>query len=307
MAIGRLRLKNHAYDFPPYRPPSEPRSLLLRLTRGCTWPKCTFCSMYRHICFERRPLDQVRADILAARGYYSDVTETVFIGDSNSLVIGTDDFVSILELLREYFPNIRRITSYARAKTLQKKPLHDLKRLRDAGLTRLHVGLETGNALLLEHIRKGATPDEMIAGSLKAKAAGFELSLYVLLGIGGEQRWQEHSRDTAAVLSRIDPHFIRVRTFHPQPGCELYEELRAGSFAKASPATVLREQRAIIANLEATSEYLSDHISNYLPVNGRLPADRPQMLQTIDEGLASLSSDERLRSRLARKDNLQQL
>lgn len=307
MSIGRLRLKAHAYDFPPYRPPSEAGSLLLRVTRGCTWNKCAFCSMYKHISFERRPLEEIRADILAARGYYSDVTETIFIGDSNSLVIGTDDFVSILELLRTHFPNLTRITSYARAKTLQHKPLADLKRLRAAGLARLHVGLETGNALLLKKIRKGAAPDEMVAGGLKAKEAGFELSLYVLLGIGGEEHWREHARDTAAVLSRIDPHFIRVRTFQPQPGCELYDDMQAGNFTKASHATVLREQRGIIENLEATSQYLSDHISNYIPVNGRLPGDRQQMLQTIDDCLETLASDEHLRSRFARTDELRQL
>ena len=307
MAIGRLRLKKEGYDFPPYRPPSEAQSLLLRVTRGCPWNKCTFCSMYKHLVFERRPIDEIKADILSARDYYSDVTRTVFIADSNSLVINTDDFIEILKLLYKSFPNIERVTSYARAKTLKKKPIEDLKRLRKAGLIRLHVGLETGRADLLKEIRKGTTPDEFVEAGRKVKEAGLELSLYILLGIGGEEGWIEHARDTATVLNRIDPHFIRVRTLQPQPGSKLYGDMKSGSFTKASHRTVLKEQRTIVENLNVTSRYLSDHISNYIPVNGKLPEEKNVMLKVIDECLTALDHDETLQRMFSRKEHLKQL
>ncbi len=307
MAIGRLRLKPLSYDFPPWRPPSEAGSLLLRVTRGCTWNRCTFCSMYRDIPFQRRHLEEINADISSAASLYADAARTVFIGDSNSLSVKTGDLLQILRRLYASFPHIERVTSYARAKTLLKKPAGELLQLRQAGLIRLHVGLETGNARLLQKIRKGATPDEMVQGCLKAKQAGFELSLYVLLGLGGEELSEAHARDTAAVLSRIDPHFIRVRTLQPQPGSRLYDDMEAGMFTRASHETALREQRILVENLSVTSEYLSDHITNYVPVNGTLPRDREAMLRAIDEHVARIAHDEELRARCARKDRITQL
>jgi radical SAM superfamily enzyme YgiQ (UPF0313 family) len=307
MAIGRLRLKPRGYDFPPYRPPSEASSLLLRVTRGCPWNRCTFCSLYTSIPFERRPLEEIFEDIEAARELYHDETRSVFIGDSNSILIKTEELVQILDALHKAFPNIERITSYARAKTICKKLPKDLKRLREAGLTRLHVGLETGDAELLGVIHKGATPEEMIEAGLRAKEAGFEYSLYVLLGIGGEERWEQHAQGTAAVLNRIDPHFIRVRTVIPQPGSRLYDAIKAGTFKKASHETILKEQQRLIENLDVTSTYLSDHLSNYIPVNGKLPEDKQRMLDVIDNALSAIHDDETLRIRFLKKDSLSSL
>jgi len=307
MAIGRLRLKKHGYDFPPYRPPSEAESLLLRVTRGCSWNKCTFCSMYKDIAFERRSLEDIKRDICSARELYGDLTKTVFIADSNSLVIKTESMVKILTSLYESFPNIERVTSYARAKTLFKKPFDELKCIRDSGLTRLHVGLETGSDLLLERIKKGVTSDEFAAACIKVKDAGFELSLYILLGLGGEEMWEEHAFETASLLSRIDPDYIRVRTLQPQPGSEIYDDMLAGRFKKASHETVLKEQRIIVEKAKVTSSYLSDHITNYLPVNGVFPKDRGEMLFIIDKSLTALETDPSVKQRFSRKDSINKL
>ena len=186
------------YEHPPYRPPSEAGSILLRVTRGCPWNRCTFCSMYTQTSFERRPLQDILQDI-------GSNAPTVFIGDSNSLVLGAGTLAKILNHVYQNFPHLRRVTSYARARTLCKKPLADLKRIRAAGLTRLHIGLETGDPELLDEICKGATPDQMISGCLRAKEAGFEVSLYVLAGIGGEQKWQAR-RGTQPDKSSLYPH-----------------------------------------------------------------------------------------------------
>ncbi len=245
--------------------------------------------------------------MFSARELYKDLTTTVFIADSNSLVIKTDDMVEILSSLYESFPNIERVTSYARAKTLFKKSFDDLKLIRDTGLTRLHVGLETGSDLLLKRIQKGVTADEFAEACVKVKDAGFELSLYILLGLGGEDLWEEHALETASLLSRIDPHYIRVRTLQPQPGSEIYADMLEGRFNKASHKTVLKEQRKIVEMAAVTSCYLSDHITNYLPVNGVFPKDRAKMLFMIDKGLAALKTDPSIQQKFSRKDRIEKL
>ena len=291
MAVGRLRLKHEGYDFPPYRPPSEAQSLLLRVTRGCPWNKCLFCSMYKGIPFERRTVEEITRDIEAASALCRGVTQSIFIGDSNSLVIKTDTLVMILRALHKAFPDVERVTSYARAKTIAKKDTMQLQQIREAGLVRLHVGLETGDAATLKFIKKGATPQEMVEAGLKTKEAGFELSLYVLLGIGGAERWQEHADGTIAVLNAIDPHFIRVRTLVPQPGSPLFEMRQKGVFALPSPDVILAEERRIIAGLDVTSEFLSDHISNYLSLNGTMPRDKLVLVKYLDREVSRVQED----------------
>jgi len=302
-----LRLKKRGYDFPPYRPPSEAYSLLLRVTRGCPWNKCLFCSMYKGVPFERRPLEEIKEDIEAAAELYGGSTRWAFIGDSNSLVVKTEIFCDVLRSLYESFPRLERVTSYGRAKTIVKKDLDELKELREAGLTRLHVGLESGDGETLQFIRKGATPGEMIEAGLKAKAAGFELSLYILLGVAGVQRWREHADGTAEALNRIDPHFIRVRNLIPQAGSSLFAMRREGSFVLPPPDVILEEERRIIENIEVTSEFLSDHISNYLPLNGQMPQDKAALLKTLDRELENLQSDPTLVDEYRLKESLRHL
>jgi radical SAM superfamily enzyme YgiQ (UPF0313 family) len=307
MTIGRFGLRRKSYDFPPFRPPSEANSLLLRVTRGCPWNRCTFCSMYKDMKFEIREIEEVLGDIESARDLYGDRIHTVFIGDSNSLVAKTEMLVKILGSLISSFPHIERVTSYARAKTIAKKPLEDLIKIRQAGLTRLHVGLETGDRDLLKEMDKGATPEEMIAAGKKAKEAGFEYSLYVLLGIGGEEKWEQHARGTAEVLNQVNPHFIRVRTFIPQPNSPLYEAMARGDFTSPSPETILKETKLLLEKLNVTSQFLSDHISNLLPLHGRLPEDKEKMIQMIEEALEGLSENDLLREEMEMRRHLTNL
>jgi radical SAM superfamily enzyme YgiQ (UPF0313 family) len=307
MTIGRFGLRRENYDFPPFRPPSEAGSLLLRVTRGCPWNRCTFCSMYKRMKFEIRGLEEIKSDIELAKELYGDRIKTVFIGDSNSLVVKTEVLVQILNFLYSSFPHIERVTSYARAKTLYKKPIEDLKRIYQAGLNRLHVGLETGDRELLKEIEKGATPEEMIEGGRKAKRAGFEYSLYVLLGIGGEGKWESHARGTAEVLNQIDPHFIRVRTFIPQPGSRLYEAMGEGRFRLATPEAILKETKLLLEELQVTSQFLSDHISNLLPLHGKLPEEKGGMIQMIDAALRDLKEDDSLREEMEMRRHLTNL
>jgi len=279
-----------SYDAPPWRPPSEAYSVLIRVTRGCPWNKCAFCSMYKDMKFQVKGLEDIRRDLGAAAQLYGRGASTLFIGDSDSLVAKVDFLVEVLGLIQKHFPFLKRITSYTRGRTLAKRKIEDLTRLREAGLTRLHVGLETGNHLLLEYIQKGLTPQEMMEGGTKAIEAGLQLSLYVLLGIGGEDRWEDHARGTARVLNAVSPHFIRLRTFIPIPGTLMYKKIQGGEFRLASPLTVLKETRLILENLECPSLFLSDHVSNYASIEGRLPQDKEKMIEELDGFIGELES-----------------
>jgi len=263
--------------------------------------------MYKTMRFEIRGLEEIQADIALARSLYSEKVRNVFIGDSNSLVIRTEIWLKILDSLFSSFPTIERVTSYARAKTIAKKPLEDLIKIRQAGLTRLHVGLETGDRNLLKEVEKGATPEEMVEAGRKAKEAGFEYSLYVLLGIGGDEKWEQHARGTAEVLNQIDPHFIRVRTFIPQPNSPLFEALMKGRFQSATVETILKETDLLLHGLCVTSRFLSDHISNLVPLHGKLPEEKEGMIRMIEDALREIKGNSVLREDMEMRRHLTNL
>lgn len=284
-----------SYDYPPIRPPSEADSALIRVTRGCPWNRCTFCSVYRHVKFESRSLADIEADIDSIPDYFPG-TDTVFIGDSNSLVY--KDLVTVVKMIREKLPETMRITSYARAHTLHVKTIDQLKELKEAGLDRLHVGLESGDANILENVAKGAGRELMIQGGRKAKEAGMELSLYVLCGLGGEELWQRHADGSAEVINIIKPDFIRLRTLTLTDDTPLYNNWKEGKFKPITPLTRLKETRRLIEKLTVSNCYLaSDHVTNYLwapggiiyyGVNGPLPKDKEALLRNLDAAIETV-------------------
>jgi len=272
------------YELPPFRPPSEAYSMLLRVTRGCPWNRCTYCGMYKGIKFETRSVEEIKDDIDAAFDFYGDREMNVFIGDADSPVIKADDFVEILKYLRSRFSKIRRVTSYGRAKTLALMAPEKLKRLADAGLDRLHMGIETGDPKLLQYIKKGSTPEHMIEAGRKVKAAGIQLSEYLMLGVGGSDHWKEHARGSAKVLNAIDPDFIRVRTMTLIPGTPMFEAYEKGEYKPSNVLEMLYEERLLIECLDGiSSEFHSDHVSNLVPIFGKFMDDKPQMLAALDE------------------------
>ncbi len=280
------------YELPPFRPPSEAYSLLLRVTRGCPWNRCRFCGMYKSMRFQKRSVEEIKGDIDKAREFYGDRKMNVFIGDADSPVIKTDYFVEALEYLRSQFTQIGRVTSYGRAKTLAMMAPEKLKRLADAGLDRLHLGLETGDPKLLEFICKGATPEQMIKAGRKVKEAGIELSEYLMLGLGGADGWESHARESAAVLNAIDPDFIRVRTMTLIPGTPLYEAYENGEYKPPNILEMLLEERLLIECFDGiNSEFHSDHVSNLVPVFGRLMGDKEKMLEELDPVIKRVEKD----------------
>ena len=289
------------YELPPMRPPSEAHSLLIRVMRGCPWNYCTFCSAYKELprknCIRsaaevKDDIDEVKTvlDYRRQRGQPAE-PRTAFLADSNALIVKTDALLEIIRHLYQAFPSLQRLTSYTRAKTVLKKSSDDLRCLRQAGLTRLHLGLESGDDGVLERVRKGATAQEMIEAGQKVKEAGFELSEYVMPGLGGKAAWREHAAGSARVLNTVDPHFIRMRTLMPVPGTPLFDEVTRGEFEPLSRREILEEVRAFVADLQVTSRLCFDHFSNP-PIfrqdweGYKLPEEKATVLETIDRALA---------------------
>jgi radical SAM superfamily enzyme YgiQ (UPF0313 family) len=274
------------YEGTVYRPPSEAHSLLIQATIGCPHNKCTFCTMYKDTRFRLRPVHEIKEDLDMARDYYGEGLHSLFFPDGNTIIMKTDQLEEIFLYARQLFPKLQRITVYGSARFVNKKSLEDLQRLKAAGLTRVHTGMESGDDVTLEKIKKGVTSAEIIEAGLKLKQAGIQTSEYYLVGIGGLERTREHALESARVLSAISPDFIRLRTFVPVPNTPLYEDYRQGRFQLLSPHQALQEVRLLVENLECdNSILLSDHVSNYWDVQGIIPRDRQEMLAQIDYAL----------------------
>ena len=275
------------YEGTVYRPPSEANSLLIQATIGCPHNKCSFCSMYKGSSFKIRPVEEIKEDLRAARQYYGEFVESLFFPDGNTIIMKTAQLVEIISYARELFPHLQRITVYGSARFVNKKSLEELQQLKDAGLSRIHTGMESGDDITLQRIHKGTTAAEIIDAGLKLKKVGIDTSEYYLVGIGGKERWREHALESARVLSAFSPDFIRLRTFVPVPGTPLYDEYKQGSFQLLSPHEALQEIGLLISNLNCEgSHVLSDHVSNYWNISGRLPEDRDIMLDGVKTALA---------------------
>jgi radical SAM superfamily enzyme YgiQ (UPF0313 family) len=231
--------------------------------------------------------------------------KNVFLQDANNLVHKTKDLVEILEYLKKTFPSVERITSYARGKTVSGKSVEELQELRRAGLSRIHIGLETGYDALLRYIQKGVTAREQIDAGKKVKEAGISLSEYVVLGLGGKAMWREHAIETAEVLNQIDPDFIRVRSLKVLKSMALYRKIEEGEFLLQSDDEIVAEERLLIDSLTGiSSTFASDHILNLLEeVEGEFPEAKEKMLAVIDRYLA-LPKAEKDHFRLGRRTGL---
>lgn len=279
-------------EMPIIRPPSEWRSLLLRLTRGCRWNRCRFCGIYPHLGephFSIRGAAEVKHDIDLLRPLRPRA-RTAFIGDADPLEAGAAAFAGIARHLRRSF-SLERLTCYARASTICKLKEGEVRSLAKAGLNRVHMGLESGDDNILRYHRKGQSARMVKKAARRLREAGIEISFYVLLGLGGSDRWQEHAERTAALINETGPNFVRLRRLwlygDGDPGrggqCPLWEEIRAGRFRPQTPEGTVIELRRLIASLDELPAFLAcDHANNYIQVSGTLLDDKQDMLAEID-------------------------
>lgn len=237
---------------------------------------------------------------IAAWLYYQ--TDACFLQDADNLIMKTDDLVEVLTFLKEKFPEIQRVTTYSRSRTVIRKSVDALKKIRQAGLDRVHIGLETGYDPLLKLMKKGVSAAQHIEAGKKLLAAGMEVSEYVMPGLGGQEMWREHAVETAKVLNQINPHFIRLRSLRVPERVPLRAKIKDGSFTMQTDDMLAGEIRQFIETLEGiTSTVTSDHIMNLLEeVSGTLPDDQPKMLAVI-EAYQNLSKSDRLIYRVGRR------
>jgi radical SAM superfamily enzyme YgiQ (UPF0313 family) len=274
------------YTGPIYRPPSEANSLLVQATIGCPWNKCTFCIVFKKgPKFKIRTVKEIKEDLLWAKQNYNNFVETVFFPSGNTIIMKTQDFTEILEYTKELFPNLKRITIYGSAQYIARKGLEDMKKIAKAGLTRIHVGLESGDNEILKQVKKGSTKDIQIKSGKIVKQAGIQLSEYIMLGLGGKKRTKQHIKETVDALNKINPDYIRIRTFLPKINTPILEEIKIKSFQILSPHEVLKETYNLIKNLKVTSQLYSDHYTNYIQLNGKLPEDKDNMLNIIEKAM----------------------
>ena len=277
------------YEGTIYRPPSEAESLLIQATIGCPHNKCRFCSMYKDTRFKLRTVEDIKEDLTMACDYYRDhlaAVRSIFFPDGNTIILKTDQLVEIFEHAHQLFPWLERITVYGSAKYAGKKKAEDYRRLREAGLSRIHMGMESGDDAVLELLGKGTNSDEIIRAGTGIRAADIQLSEYYLVGAGGLQYTSQHAQNSARVLNEIGPNFVRLRTLTLVPGTELYDDYCQGKFQILSPHQALEEIGLLVAQLHHPDiVVLSDHVSNYWNINGHIPEDREPMLHEIQRAL----------------------
>ncbi len=296
--------ESRSFRIGPIRPPSEADSLLIQVTRGCTWNKCKFCGLYKHTTFRAYSLESVKRDIDNMKRLSDMVLEyktedgwdtaginrrmrelpgderegffmlanwhingdgSVFLQDGNSTVLRDGRLSEAIAYLKETFPQIKRITSYGRAQNLARTTVGEFRELKEAGLDRIHSGFESGSDAVLRKVNKGITQAEEIQAGLNVKGGGIELSIYFMPGLGGADLSRENAAGTAEVLNAVEPDFFRIRTAAVKPGTPLYDDLEAGDFVLASEDQKVEEIRYVIEQArDADTVVTSDHIINLL-------------------------------------------
>lgn len=270
------------YEGPIYRPPSEANSLLIQATIGCPHNRCTFCMIYKNRPgFRVRKLEAIKEDLLKAREVHGSGIRTLFFPDGNTIAMKTQQLCELCRFSRDVFPDLQRITVYGSSQYIHQRGPEAMKKLAAAGLNRIHVGMESGDDVVLKRIKKGTNSQQQITAGQWVMAAGMELSLYVILGIGGRDRTKDHASETARVLNEIGPDFIRLRTFIPKMNTPLLEDFKSGVFQMLGPHGVLDETAAMLKGITVSSYLASDHYSNYINLEGRLPQDKERLLASI--------------------------
>ena len=282
---------------PVFRPPSEARSLILQATLGCSHNACTFCGSYRTKQFRVKPFHQFREEVEALARSYRIRPRRIFLADGDAFVLSTPQLLEILNLLKQEFPDVERISIYASGTNVQRKSDAELAKIQRAGLELIYIGLESGDDEVLQRVNKGITNKNHIAACLRLKGAGFSLSPIIILGLGGEERSQPHATNTAVTINAIDPPFLAALTLMLVPGTPLHTQTQQGEFNPLNPLEILQELRLLVTGLTNLTQcmFRTNHASNYLPLRGILSRDREKLLDKIDSVLEDPKAMQRLR------------
>lgn len=282
-----------SYDTPVFRPPSEAKSFILRVTRGCAHNKCTYCNMYRGVPFQILKDEEISRQIALAAHYGKDKVRRVFLADGDALVLPTSKLLKILQALREQFPKLQRVASYAAPKDILRKSEEELRQLREAGLQLLYYGMETGDDATLKAVNKGVNAQEAIEAGRRVTASGMKLSLMVILGLAGIEGSARHALATAEAINIIKPTHLSALCLMLYRGSELKEQFETGKFNPLPPAGLMQELHLMLKNINLPKEhhclFRSNHVSNYIPLAGTLPKDKERLLQQVQLSAEHLS------------------
>lgn len=280
------------YDTPVFRPPSEAESFILRVTRGCAHNSCTYCNMYRGVKFEKLSDAQIMRQIAMAYSTDAEGARRVFLADGDALVLPTERLLNILSVLKKYFPNLERVSSYAAPRDILAKSVEELTELRRAGLALLYYGMESGDAQTLKDIRKGVNDKQSIEAGKRVIAAGMKLSIMIILGIAGKEGSTRHALATAHAINEIKPTMLSALSLMLYRGSELKEQFERGEFHPLTPAQLMEELKLIMEHVDLPeSEHMifrSNHVSNYIRLAATLPRDKEQLLKDIDKSIFHL-------------------
>lgn len=280
------------YDTPVFRPPSEAESFILRVTRGCAHNSCTYCNMYRGVKFEKLSDDQIMRQIAMAYSTDAEGVRRVFLADGDALVLPTERLLNILAVLKKYFPNLERVSSYAAPRDILAKSVEELTELRRAGLALLYYGMESGDAQTLKDIRKGVNDKQSIEAGKRVIAAGMKLSIMIILGIAGKEGSTRHALATAHAINEIKPSMLSALSLMLYRGSELKEQFERGEFHPLTPAQLMEELKLTMEHVDLPeSEHMifrSNHVSNYIRLAATLPREKEQLLKDIDKSILHL-------------------
>jgi len=273
------------YNEPLFRPPSEARSLIIQITLGCSWNKCSFCEMYTSKQFKARKEEDIFKDIDAFIPY-ADQINRIFLADGDPLVLSNDRLLKILHKLNSTFPNLRRISTYASPSNLAKKSSEELKQLYDNGLTLLYVGIESGDSEVLEAIQKGETYETTIEGLNKSKAVGMNSSVMIINGVGGKHLTHQHAINSAKVLNATQPKYASTLVLTTHKGLTHYQSRYKGTFEELNQMELFQEMKTFVSALKLTETiFRSDHASNHLILKGVLGKDKQRFLDQIETAI----------------------
>ncbi|MCK8070342.1 radical SAM protein [Vibrio sp. 1CM23M] len=274
------------YEGKVYRPWTEAKSILIQTTLGCSINTCTFCNMFSDKRFKVRDIEDVFKDIEEARLIYPYV-ESIFLIDGNVMAARTDYLLKILDKLRHTFPESRKVSLYSGLSDFRRKSRSELKELKSAGLTMAYAGLESGDTVVLDNIKKRMTPEQAIEGMALAKEAGIETLLSFIFGLGGRDRSREHIVETTRLLNIMKPEQIAPMALAIQPGTVMEQEVKDGKFVMPTQLQILEEEKYLLENLNIDTFYWGDHGNNIVNQKGFLLDSREQFLAKVNRAIAS--------------------
>lgn len=271
------------YEGMIFRPPSEAGSLILQVTVGCSYNRCTFCGAYQGKRFRVKSFEEIKEDIDEVSSYK---IQRVFLADGDALSIPQKRLLQILSYLKARLKGLERVGVYANAKDILRKSLEELKALKDLGLGIIYLGLESGDPEVLKRIKKNATVEQLIDAGKRVKESGILLSVTVILGIGGVEGSQRHAVETGKVLSEMDPDYVGALSLMVVPGTPMEKEIETGKLILPTPFGLIQELERMITHCRFTHCFFaSNHASNYLPLRIQMPEQKEEALQRIREVL----------------------